>query len=673
MGLEMAKGIGAGILKNESQRLAVIGANIQGSSVKGYSQKDTIMEPIILDGLSAGAFVSDIRRTVDEYVVRELNVQTSVLGNVQTKQDYLNDIQNFFGTPQSESSLSAKLTQIENALSTLSLNPKSVTEQTQIVANMKAMVTSLNVLATKIQSMRQTIEQDILTSVNIVSTELKAVFDVNSAIKSAYIEGTPRGDLLDQRDKHLKSIAEKVDIKWYTREAGDAVVMLNTNSENMVDYMYSTLSYKPQPLITAQSQYPGNIDGIWLDNNLNASPPIDITDLIQSGSLRAYIDLRDSVLPNLQSQIDQFTNKLTDEFNRVYNSGTSIPPIQTLVGLRDLTAANFTLLSPADPSSVLLSPDATSGLYGNFDLAIVNGNGLAIGTALSINMDQLHTDLQTLHTAAGGGAYQLTLRDIMNAVNGHYANITTAPAAVQPAGWTAAWPPASNLANPIAGLGTQSGQAPAFVGNDTFMRIRNLKLEVGNGNAAYGIALNDVNSTLSYGNPARASGLSYMFGLNDLLVIPPTSVSASMDVQLRSDIVTNPSMFSRGRLAYYASNNSWAVHSGDDAVVIDMTHVLTNSNTFAPIGGLGAAYITFSQYADSVLSYSAKANQLNQIDLDFQDFLGTELQFKSDQISGVNIDEQFVHLIEVQKSYSAGAHLIRTVQELEKELISSVR
>ena len=673
MGLEMAKGIGAGILKNESQRLAVIGANIQGSSVKGYSQKDTIMEPIILDGLSAGAFVSDIRRTVDEYVVRELNVQTSVLANVQTKQKYLNDIQNFFGTPQSESSLSAKLTEIENALSTLSLNPKSVTEQTQIVSNLKAMVTALNVLATKIQSMRQTIEQDILTSVNIVSTELKSVFDINSAIKSAYIEGTPRGDLLDQRDKHLKSIAEKLDIKWYTREAGDAVVMLNKNSENMVDYMYGTLSYKPQPLITAQSSYPGNIDGIWLDNNLNASPPMDITDMIQGGSLRAYIDLRDTVLPNLQSQIDQFTNKLTEEFNRVYNSGTSIPPIQTLVGSRDLTSANFTLLNPVDSSSVLLSPDATTGLYGNFDLAIVNVNGLAVGTALSINMDQLHTDLQALHTAAGGGAYQLTLRDVMNAVNGHYANITTAPAAVQPAGWTAAWPPASNLANPVAGLATQSGQAPPFAGNDGFMRIRNLKLEVSNGNASYGIALNDYNSTLSYGNPARASGLSYMFGLNDLLIVPETSVSASIDIQMRSDIVANPSFFSRGRLAYYASNNSWAVHSGDDAVVIDMTHVLTNSNTFSPIGGLGAAYITFSQYADSVLSYSAKANQLNQIDLDFQDFLGTELQFKSDQISGVNIDEQFVHLIEVQKSYSAGAHLIRTVQELEKELISSVR
>ena len=38
MGLEMAKGIGAGILKNESQRLAVIGANLQGASVKGYTQ-----------------------------------------------------------------------------------------------------------------------------------------------------------------------------------------------------------------------------------------------------------------------------------------------------------------------------------------------------------------------------------------------------------------------------------------------------------------------------------------------------------------------------------------------------------------------------------------------------------------------------------------------------------
>lgn len=673
MGLEMAKGIGAGILKNESQRLAVLGSNIQGASVKGYTQKDAIIQPIIINDMNAGAYVADIRRTVDEYTVREMNAQTSVLSNARAKQNFLNDIQNFFGTPQSESSLSARLTAIENTLSTLSLNPKSVTEQAQIVANMKALTTSLNVMAEKVQSMRQIIEQEILTHVNIVSTEMKTLFDVNSAIKSAYIEGTPRSDLFDQRDKTLKSIAEKLDVKWYTREAGDVVLMMNKNSQNMVDYIYSSLSYTPQPVVTSQSRYPSNIDGIWLDNNLNSSPPTDITDLIQSGSLRAYIDLRDGILPDLQSQIDQFTTKLMEEVNRVYNSGTSIPPIQTLVGSHDVIATSYTLLSPADPSSVLLSPDATSGLYGRFDLAVVDSNGLAVGTALSINMDQLHADMQTLHTAAGGGAYQLTLRDIMNAVNGHYANITTAPAAVQPAGWTEAWPPATNLANPIAGLATQSGQAAPFPGNDSFMRIRNLKLEVGATNATHGIAFNDVNSTLSYGNPARASGLSYMFGLNDLLVKPSTSVSSSLDIDVRSDIVANPSLFSRGRLVYYASNNTWAVHSGDDAVVIDMTHVLTNPYTFKAIGGMGSAYITFSQYADSILSYSAKMNQLNQIDYDFQDFLSTELQFKSDQISGVNIDEQFVRLIEVQKSYSAGAHLIRTVQQLEKELVDCIR
>jgi len=61
-------------------------------------------------------------------------------------------------------------------------------------------------------------------------------------------------------------------------------------------------------------------------------PPSDITSAVSSGQLKALIDLRDSDLPALQTQLDELAYKLKTELNQVHNQGSGFPPPPSLTG-----------------------------------------------------------------------------------------------------------------------------------------------------------------------------------------------------------------------------------------------------------------------------------------------------------------------------------------------------
>jgi flagellar hook-associated protein 1 FlgK len=70
---------------------------------------------------------------------------------------------------------------------------------------------------------------------------------------------------------------------------------------------------------------------------------VDITSQIRSGSIGALVTLRDTTLPDTQSQLDQLANQLKDSVNAVSNEGTSVPPPASLTGTANVSAT--TLLS----------------------------------------------------------------------------------------------------------------------------------------------------------------------------------------------------------------------------------------------------------------------------------------------------------------------------------------
>jgi flagellar hook-associated protein 1 FlgK len=127
------------------------------------------------------------------------------------------------------------------------------------------------------------------------------------------------------------------------------------------------------------------------------SGPNDITTGIKSGDLGGIIQARDTILPNLQAQIDGLTQMLRDQMNALHNAGTSRPPPNTLTGTRSFAqpASNTITFSAAVRIAVV---DASGNFVAHYDLAAGTYTVKQIETAIDTNL----SGFATASTSTGG-------------------------------------------------------------------------------------------------------------------------------------------------------------------------------------------------------------------------------------------------------------------------------
>ena len=96
------------------------------------------------------------------------------------------------------------------------------------------------------------------------------------------------------------------------------------------------------------------------------------------------------------------------------------------------------------------------------------------------------------------------------------------------------------------------------------------------------------------------------------------------------------------------------------------------NNAFGKAGGLATLNVTFAQYATSILSNNSSLADANARNAERQTLLTESLQFKSDALRGVNLDEEMADLIVFEQAFAASARVISVVQQLIEDLERAV-
>ena len=368
--------------------LAVTSNNIANANTDGYTKKTANVSSQTVAGVGAGVQVESVTRTVNDFLMRNLRDQSSDMGTATINDQYYSSMQNLFGTPDSSSSLSMQFTQLGNDLQALSLNPQAASAQQQVVLDAQAVTRTLNNTSTQIQSLRNKANQDIGTLTTSVNQSLDRIASLNMQISHGTASNQPVGDLQDQRDKELNTIADAMNVSYFTRSSGE-VVLFTGSGQTLVDgSTVEHLDYTPSSSMNESISYPGSgISPISINGT-------DITDDIQSGRLSALISMRDTTLPNLASQFDAAAQNLMTSINAIHNQGAAFPPPNALTG----TAAFST------PTTT------TVNFSGTARLAVVDSSGKLVGSALDLNFANLATDV-------GGNP---TIAQIRDAINGVY-------------------------------------------------------------------------------------------------------------------------------------------------------------------------------------------------------------------------------------------------------------
>jgi flagellar hook-associated protein 1 FlgK len=408
--LDIALRIAISSLMTTQVQMSVASANIANADTTGYTEKTANQTATVSAGVGTGATITGITSNVDKLLLKSLMQATSALGSADTSNTYLNQLQALYGSSSSTSSsgtsLANAIATFESAISSLSSTPNSASLQANAVSALDDLASQLRETSSGIQKLRSNADQDIASDVSDVNQQLNAIASLNAQIKQAAASDQPTGDLEDQRNTALQDISSKMNVSYFISSSGDMQVY-TTSGQALVDSSVHPLSYTAASSVTASTAYrstpPSGFSGITVNG-------VDVTSQITSGDIGSLINLRDTVLPAAQSQLDQLATQLASSLNAVHNTGTALPPPSTLTGTTIVTAStplngsgtvriavtdqkgNLSSYQDLDLSSYATVGDLVSAINGISGLsASINSSGHAVisstgsGTGVSIN------------------------------------------------------------------------------------------------------------------------------------------------------------------------------------------------------------------------------------------------------------------------------------------------
>ena len=120
-------------LFTSQQALDTVARNVANVNTPGYSRKIVNLEQRTVAGVGAGVDFGVLTRRVDQGLIDSLRQEMSALGASNVRQDMLGRIQDLFGTPESDTSLTHSLTDFQMAVESLAAAPQSELQQRDVV------------------------------------------------------------------------------------------------------------------------------------------------------------------------------------------------------------------------------------------------------------------------------------------------------------------------------------------------------------------------------------------------------------------------------------------------------------------------------------------------------------------------------------------------------------
>ena len=705
----------SGLLVNQ-QTLDVVANNIANVNSEGYSRKIVNTETRVLNGVPSGIQIADIIRRVDEGLLKNIRTELAELNKFTVQDDFFARTQDLFGKPGENSSLSHLFENFTSALELLAVSPDKSLGQAEVVRRAQDVTFALQNMSETIQELRQQADVDIADTVTEMNKIVASIDQLNEDIITNGSVGRDVTDLKDQRDQQIDRLSELVDIRFFFR-SDDDVVVFTSGGRTLVDTIPPKITHSAASSVSASTtKNEGDFTGIFVGTIVARN---DITSELRGGQLKGLVDLRDDILANMQSQLDEFAAEMRDVFNQIHNRGVSFPGAQSYAGTRTFvrSAEQTITFNGTDDTTVVLF-DASGNQTAqttirtlNSDVATITianlatqlqtflrANGAATATVAISTTNKLDINLNTPainlsfrdETATTNGS---TLEDAVIAfdANGDGTTDETVNGFSNFFGFNDFF--VDNLAentyesNVLVSTFTASSSALTF--RDASGTLTGSPLTVAAGTSLEDLAtlitnsVTDVTATIvtdgsgvrlriSHDNGSsmtvtQASGNTFLTEIN--LHLADVRVAGTLNV--RADIASTPAKLSTGAVLWDADRGAageYFMSIGENSGIDALAEAFSASNQFDTAGGLATAKTTFAEFATKIVSENARLAATNESSIDRQRSLTESLQFKSDSVRGVNLDEELSNLIIFEQGFAAAARVISVIQRMFETL-----
>ncbi|WP_330083916.1 flagellar hook-associated protein FlgK [Methylocystis iwaonis] len=322
MNLSIAGMIANTSLGTISNEISILSRNVSNANTPGYSTRVAQTST----GAGGAAEVNGVARITNPALFKSQLQSTSGGAQASAVYDGLSAIAQLLttdgdGNSSSPSSLIGKLS---SALQSYDAAPSNPTAAAGAVTAAKDLANSLNQATTTVQDVRRNADRQIEDSVTNINSILSKFEQVNNAIVAGTGAKRDVTDLLDQRDSLLTQLSSEIGITTVTRPNNDMMIFTDSGV-TLFETAPRAVTFQRNPALTAGAS--GNavyVDGVQVTGNSTFATSV------HSGKLAGLTQLRDSIAPAYQNQLDEIARGLVSAFSESDQTGGGAP---TLPGL----------------------------------------------------------------------------------------------------------------------------------------------------------------------------------------------------------------------------------------------------------------------------------------------------------------------------------------------------
>ncbi len=598
------------------QALSVVSGNVANANTTGYVDESVNQVEVGVSGQSgASVDVTGINRDLNTLLQSQLQTETSGASFADTTSQLYQQLQQIYGTPGSSTSFDAIFNNFTSALQALSTSPSSYSAQGAVISSAQTVAQNLNSMTGSIQQLRSQAEQGISSGVQTANAALQQIAQINQQLVSAPSDSSTAA-LKDQRDQDVTQLAQLMNVNVVQGSDNQISVFTGTGQQLVAGTQASQLSFSNVGALSATSQWSANPSQDTAGTITLTSPSGTTTDLvatnaIQSGEIGAYLQMRDSILPQAQSQLDEMANQMSQALSNQTNSGTPV----------------------------------TSGSQAGFSVDVGN---LSAGNTVQLT----YTDAQnTQHTVTivalgAGGTLPAQPANSSNPVIG---------------------------VNFAGGMSAVVSQLNAALGpNLQFSNPSGTVLQVVN--AGSGKVVNSLSATSTVTSLTSGSPQLQLFTDGTQPITGAITASGSQTTGLAGRIEVNPAIVASPlSMVAYVANTAAGDATRPNFILNQLTDATLTYSPATGLGSASAPYSgTLTQYMSAVVSQQSQAANAATNLQQGQDTVLTALQQRFNAQSGVNIDTEMSNLIALQNAYGANARVMSTVEKMMTALLQAV-
>lgn len=635
--------MGASTLSSLQQAMSTTGHNIANVNTEGYSRQTVNYETTDYQRygfgfVGQGTRIASVDRAYNDFLTSQVQDFSSSHSQYNTFVEFASRVDNLLAN--TETSLNTSIQNFFGAVADVAASPSTLPER-------QAMIGEANNLADKqraFYNMLQGLNSEVNAAMNLAVDDINTLAEGISALNKQITSETGSGnrslpnDLLDQRDKLVRQLAEKISVKTVEQDDGSINVFIGKGQPVVVGSQVTRLQTEINTFDSSQFE-------IGIEGQLGTNGS---SKFVTGGQLQGLIDFRNRVLGPALDHLGLVSLGMTESMNNQHmsgmdlnsdigglmfqQSGINIIPKSVNTGSADpaVSLDDFTELRPSDYE---VSYDGTQ-----WHLTRLSDN-TSVSGAGPLTLDGMTVDLSS-GTPGTGDSFRF------NPAREAAANFD----------FLIADPRKIAAASPISLVQDPDNTGLASLSDITVDSTNTLP---------FASAV-----TVTFNPDAMGPGLPGFDvtggpgGLGPLAYDPATEAGGKTFTLGTTGVSFTVADTPQAGDSFTLENNYGATGDNNNALKMgDLQHARI----------LGGNTDTFQGTYGSMVAQVGSQQRQGSANLDLESSLLNQAESYKDSVVGVNLDEEAANLLRYQQAYQAAAQLVKISEDVFQTLMSSLR